>query len=690
MKDVALTEEAASSADGDGIHFKDAQPAACSHEQEGTKRLPVPDHYTTTKKRRVVNPSLLKSVRPINLETSMDQFFASDCSVAPRFEYTHPQEHVQKLFEANNKVDFDLLPEAERILKKVEEEYGGAVSFNRCLYGDEQISSVELKEVVQQYVRDLGLEDKAVVRVNDKLMSAANVVRAERRYIVNVTPEEVSKQMVQGICDHEVGTHLLRMVNDEHQVWHSNRDRYNLLDPWTTEEGLATLNTFLSIECKLLYPQALRYWAVCRAAHLGFVELFHELEGHIQDPKKRFQMCCRIKRGLVDTSLPEAFNRDQTYFKGAVEILRHFNEIDFGRLYCGRVALQDLDKIHFLFRKDFVRFPKFLNSYEASKAYKDHCRSLIKQNEISTSGDQVCKPLLNRWGKEFFKEPIQQATERRNSSKAQRRATISVAKAVSKTKKRQRTSGSGRRGSSEPAQGTINTDEEVVEVVEVSECDDQLGTSPKRSIQSICLLNLDANLVKRSMSMDRIRELSKPRSSSVGTTMQIAPEFQKERKHSQKIRKSKTQPEVAQRLSILNLDDLCDPHSCVPGHGMLDDEAVDLEHREAIRTNSEHDVYNSDSSSIDWASKEASVCLTSVDEASFCLAEIILAPKLQETSEVSLPDNGMVARAGSETAHVKLTLKELKKIRRFILLMYCFFITAASLCVFYALGHLEL
>merc|ERR1719405_121084 len=103
---------------------------------------------------------------------------------------------------------------------------------------------------------------------------------------------------------------------------------------------------------------------------MGFCELFKELEGHVPDIEKRFRMCCRIKRGMVDTSLPGAFYLDQAYFKGAVEILRHLEEVDFGRLYGGQIALQDLDKVHFLLRKEIVKLPKFLNSAETLTKYK--------------------------------------------------------------------------------------------------------------------------------------------------------------------------------------------------------------------------------------------------------------------------------------------------------------------------------
>lgn len=359
------------------------------------------------KKPASTRPSLLLRVKPINVDEAMEAFFASECTIAPTFQYSHSDEYVTKHFQANNAVDFELLPQANRILQKVQDEYGGGEAFNHRLYGDDKLSVDELRAAVAQYLKDLNIDDKVEIHVRDGMLSAANVCKPgpDEKYVVNISNQPISRNMVQGICDHEVGTHLLRMMNDEHQVWHSCRDRYKLINPWTTEEGFATLNTYLSMTCKLLYPQALRYWAVCKGAQTGFSELFQELETHVPDKVKRFRMCCRIKRGMIDTSLPGAFYIDQAYFKGAVDLLRHLDEIDFGRLYCGQIALEDLDKVHFVTRKEVVRLPKFLNSYEKWKSYKAHCRALIKENEIVLSEERVCKQVFVRNAKEFFKKP---------------------------------------------------------------------------------------------------------------------------------------------------------------------------------------------------------------------------------------------------------------------------------------------
>uniref|UniRef100_A0A7S4V2H1 Uncharacterized protein n=1 Tax=Alexandrium monilatum TaxID=311494 RepID=A0A7S4V2H1_9DINO len=385
---------------------------------EPSAESPKPAVQVPEKKPQTTRPSLLLRLRPTNLQEAMEAFFQSGFSEAPRFTYSFDEEYVSKHFQENSHVCFELLPEAKRILQRVQDEYGGPEAFMQRLYGEEKISAEDLRDIVATYLQEHNVEDKVEIRIVDNMLAAANVVKPspDEKYVVNIARGSISKTMVQGICDHEVGTHLLRMMNDEYQVWHGRRDRYRLLNPWTTEEGFATLNTYITMPCKLLYPQALRYFAVCRGAQVGFVELFHELRQHVSDPKRCWQMCCRIKRGMIDTSQPGAFYMDQAYFKGAVEILRHVNEIDFGRLYAGQIALQDLDKVYFLLRKEVVRLPRFLNSAEKLKTYLAHCRRLIRENQIEAAVERVCKPVFIRAAKEFFKQ----------KPKAELRATIAI------------------------------------------------------------------------------------------------------------------------------------------------------------------------------------------------------------------------------------------------------------------------
>merc|ERR1712150_269881 len=148
--------------------------------------------------------------------------------------------------EANSTVCFELMPDAQRIMDKVNIAYGGPDAYMEEMYGEEKITPGEMERMVSSYLKDHGIDDKVEIRIVDSMLSTANVAQAgEGRYVVNIANGPVAKTMAQGICDHEVGTHLLRMMNDEHQVWHGRRDRYRLSNPWTTEEGFATLNTYI-------------------------------------------------------------------------------------------------------------------------------------------------------------------------------------------------------------------------------------------------------------------------------------------------------------------------------------------------------------------------------------------------------------------------------------------------------------
>jgi len=357
------------------------------------------------KKTKGCRPSLLLKIKPLNLQEAMEAFFENGFTEAPKFIYAYSDEVVSKAFQDNSTVCFDYLPEAKRIMDKVLESPGGPDAFFQLMYGEEKVSSDVLHDLIADYLKDHNVEDQVEIRIVEGMLSAANVVTGDGKHIVNIAKGPVSKSIIESICDHEVGTHLLRMMNDEHQVWHGIRSRYRLANPWTTEEGFATLNTYQTLPSKLMFPQALRYWAVCRGAQTGFVELFKELQAYVSDTKRCWQICCRIKRGMLDTSQPGAFYMDQAYFKGAVEILKHLDEVDFGRLYGGQIALQDMDKVHFLLRKEVVRLPRFLNSAEKLQTYLAHCRSLMKENMIETAPDRVCKRIYVRAGQsEFFKK----------------------------------------------------------------------------------------------------------------------------------------------------------------------------------------------------------------------------------------------------------------------------------------------
>ncbi|EEQ98871.1 conserved hypothetical protein [Perkinsus marinus ATCC 50983] len=184
--------------------------------------------------------------------------------------------------------------------------------------------------------------------------------------------------MIPGLCAHEIGTHLLRMLNNDLQPWRADRrlsgpkdNRPKLENHFATEEGLATLNALVQSDKRpknaelYLWSPALRYWATVQGQNRSFVQLFHLLQRYVQDPVRRFKLCSRVKRGIRDTGIPRgACTLDQAYFLGAVDILRNLDSIDFVLLHCGLLSRKDLHRVRFCARRHAIRLPHFLGTTE--------------------------------------------------------------------------------------------------------------------------------------------------------------------------------------------------------------------------------------------------------------------------------------------------------------------------------------
>eukprot|EP00746_Dinoflagellata_sp_MGD_P090625 gnl/MRDRNA2_/MRDRNA2_35805_c0_seq1.p1 gnl/MRDRNA2_/MRDRNA2_35805_c0~~gnl/MRDRNA2_/MRDRNA2_35805_c0_seq1.p1 ORF type:complete len:627 (+),score=76.65 gnl/MRDRNA2_/MRDRNA2_35805_c0_seq1:116-1996(+) len=344
----------------------------------------LPVTHSHKKKKCSLRPrrSIQSRVQPCNLSFAMESFFASGESVAPEFRY----KGKSKDFEKHSSVNFSFYDDAVHIIEKVIQEYGSPAEFAKHAYGSEMCSAEEFRDAAVAYLHRLGIENKAEVRVTSMPLAMASVSSAgkDSKHIVSITNSPVPRKMITNILDHEIGTHLLRMMNEEQQVWYHCRKKHGLRGHWSTEEGLAMLNSLLSMDIKYLWSAALRYWTVCQASCLGFVELYHKLKPYVVDHKRCFRCCVRAKRGLRDTSLPGAFNSDQMYFLGAMRILRSIDHIDFRLLYCGSIAIEDLPRICFMARRQLVRLPLFLRGDEDLSWYRRQLHAIRKANGIET------------------------------------------------------------------------------------------------------------------------------------------------------------------------------------------------------------------------------------------------------------------------------------------------------------------
>ena len=309
----------------------------------------------------------------------MTLFFESDYQVDPIFEYSSCS-NVESALKKCGNVHKSFLDIATRILENSSSEDNAKGPL---------VSGTIILEEMKKYAETLGLSKKITFAVSTSLLSVSTVSHSGpgSKPIVLVNPEStLPLDLVKGVCAHEIGTHVLRMLNNDKQVWAgANRKLFSLSNHLPTEEGLATLNTLVASGRTSLYNSALNYFAVSLGDSLGFAALFSKLSAYMEDPVKRFKLCTKVKRGLVNTEESGACCLEQSYFIGAIEILRNLNRFDIRHLYCGQIALEDLARIWRRSKKGDLLLPDFLLADQYDK-YLDNLRVIAKANFVKSIG----------------------------------------------------------------------------------------------------------------------------------------------------------------------------------------------------------------------------------------------------------------------------------------------------------------
>ena len=159
---------------------------------------------------------------------------------------------------------------------------------------------------------------------------------------------------------HEIGTHVFRSANS-----HLQSPRilaHGLAGYLSTEEGLAVWHEreFGVTSVEVLRRYALRYVA-CQSALMGdFCTVVDELVPYTT-PAEAFEIAVRVKRGLVDTSVPGGFLKDQAYFGGAAEITAHLAAYpaDYELLMASKWPITKAGLLRELDETDMLRPPMY-------------------------------------------------------------------------------------------------------------------------------------------------------------------------------------------------------------------------------------------------------------------------------------------------------------------------------------------
>ncbi len=328
------------------------------------------------KNQKKKNPSTITKINPINKEEEKRKFFF-DPKYNPQFEYAYDfveEEVVTKYGNVSN----TLLKKAVHILDTVIQKYTNESSYLKQTEG-ELMERAEVERVVQDYLQNIGLRKKVSVRFSRSFIARTSTDALTLKVRL---PIEYRKKTFLSVLDHEIGTHVLRWLNEKNQPWCKNRREYNLSRFLETEEGLATIHQYIRTENKYLWLRALSYYAVYYGSQLSFSDLYKKLSVYIDDPERCWRRCLRVKRGIKDTSKPLAFSKDQLYFSGVIKVIDWLEKNDYNteKLYWGKIALEDIERAYNISSDFEPQLPVFLQN---KKVYIQQIREVKKLNKLS-------------------------------------------------------------------------------------------------------------------------------------------------------------------------------------------------------------------------------------------------------------------------------------------------------------------
>ena len=114
------------------------------------------------------------------------------------------------------------------------------------------------------------------------------------------------------------------------------------------------------------------------AAKESFVDVYKYIAKYVKDETDCWRETVRAKRGLMDTSKPGAFYKDQNYLIGALNILRNRKRIDFESCFYSKLSAEEGKNI-----KQGV-LPPFMDTPEKRLAYINKIEAIALCNFVDS------------------------------------------------------------------------------------------------------------------------------------------------------------------------------------------------------------------------------------------------------------------------------------------------------------------
>jgi hypothetical protein len=314
------------------------------------------------------------SLTPINLDSEKEKFLF-DQLYNPQFVY---EENIPPVYlHRYGSVEETYLAKAKGIMDSVIKKWGTDSAFTAEVEGP-LIGRDEVVARINEYLKELGLEKTVLIRFSKSQISRTHVDDTS----LNIRlPIEYRSLSFQGVLDHEIGTHILRRLNEKKQPWDGQRDKFGFLPYLETEEGLAAIHSHISMKNKQMWLRAVLYYAAHLAERMSFSDLNSALKPYVELKERRWNICVRVKRGISDTSIPGVFPKDQVYLKGSIRMVKWLeaHDYDVASLYLGKIDANDIHRAGSLSPDYQPLLPIICRDKDA---YRDEVRAFAEVNGL--------------------------------------------------------------------------------------------------------------------------------------------------------------------------------------------------------------------------------------------------------------------------------------------------------------------
>ncbi len=140
--------------------------------------------------------------------------------------------------------DYEYLALALKILNGIVDQYGNIENYFN-IDGGRKLNISETRNHFNKYIRSLNMSKYMEISFNQTTIARTsckhNNENGKSELVVGL-PISYRINNIEGVFNHEIGTHFLRKFNDKQQIWYKQRKKYRLQPYLATEEGLAAIN----------------------------------------------------------------------------------------------------------------------------------------------------------------------------------------------------------------------------------------------------------------------------------------------------------------------------------------------------------------------------------------------------------------------------------------------------------------